>query len=226
MYHAYSGTDSHTLIGRIFNSLGQGILSAAGLCLLVNLVNFVFGKYLIMASHRAAAVKSGILLGLGVTLYRAMEGRRPGQGLLEGVRGVYTPTVLEMAAVGTCLWGFRSVTAINALLVQRYADVTYQILRPDVLKNRVFALKYFGSGLLVVPILTLGLAWYLEVFSFKDRSHLLGNTLFEDRSDVARRLGLHGFQLDTSLNTASSSRDIRQFLSNLKADRAGSIWQT
>jgi len=175
-----------------------------------------------MSSHAAAAVKSGMLFGLGVILYRTMQGHQP-RGLIESARSVYTLTILQLTLAGTCLWGFRSFRAVNALLARRYADSTYQILRPDVLKNRVSALKHLGTGLFLVPASAVGFVWYSGAAVSADKTRVLGGLLDQSRADMARRWGLQGVEL--SLREGMTSRDIRQFISSIKSDSV-SVWKS
>merc|ERR1711945_48175 len=50
------------------------------------------------------------------------------------------------------MWG-----VFNRLMVIRYADVSYQLRRPDVLAIKVVALKYLALPLAAVPCAALGL---------------------------------------------------------------------
>nr|CCA30179.1 hypothetical protein, conserved [Neospora caninum Liverpool]CEL71294.1 TPA: hypothetical protein, conserved [Neospora caninum Liverpool] len=53
-------------------------------------------------------------------------------------------------------WGWRSLRTVEKELGRRYADIAYQIRRPDALNNRIIAFKYLVGGGLAIPLLTLG----------------------------------------------------------------------
>eukprot|EP00920_Eleutheroschizon_duboscqi_P033814 GHVT01081177.1.p1 GENE.GHVT01081177.1~~GHVT01081177.1.p1 ORF type:complete len:201 (+),score=33.32 GHVT01081177.1:86-688(+) len=62
------------------------------------------------------------------------------------------PSALPPIAAGLTLWwGTRAVRRIHALLERRYADIPYQLRRPDALANRIVAFKYLVGGSLLVP---------------------------------------------------------------------------
>ncbi|CAE7308998.1 unnamed protein product, partial [Symbiodinium pilosum] len=50
------------------------------------------------------------------------------------------------------MWG-----AFTRLMIIRYADVNYQLRRPDVLANKVVALRFLALPLLFVPGVAIGI---------------------------------------------------------------------
>merc|ERR1719171_535918 len=72
----------------------------------------------------------------------------------------YTPHPLHFAGVVTAVWVYQAYGIFTRLMVGRYADITYQLRRPDVLANKIVVLKYLGIGCAVVPV-TFGSLVYL-----------------------------------------------------------------
>lgn len=57
------------------------------------------------------------------------------------------PPLVALAVGSTLWWGWRSVRTLEKELERRYADIAYQIRRPDALSNRIVAFKYLVSCL-------------------------------------------------------------------------------
>ncbi|CDJ56541.1 hypothetical protein, conserved [Eimeria maxima] len=51
----------------------------------------------------------------------------------------------------TCIWGWRAGRSIERVVARRYADIAYQIRRPDALSARISAFKFLVLGGLVLP---------------------------------------------------------------------------
>lgn len=82
------------------------------------------------------------------------------QEQIERLPQVCQPSLYHVAALMTGFWAYRCYRTFNELMIVRYADIAYQIRRPDVLANKVVALKYLGIGGCIVPIIAIGgLAW-------------------------------------------------------------------
>eukprot|EP00930_Biecheleria_cincta_P090019 TRINITY_DN79377_c0_g1_i1.p1 TRINITY_DN79377_c0_g1~~TRINITY_DN79377_c0_g1_i1.p1 ORF type:complete len:244 (-),score=33.34 TRINITY_DN79377_c0_g1_i1:78-809(-) len=67
------------------------------------------------------------------------------------------PNLYVAGGLLTAFWAYRMWGVFNRLMVIRYADVSYQLRRPDVLANKVVALKYLALPLAAVPCAALGL---------------------------------------------------------------------
>jgi hypothetical protein len=62
------------------------------------------------------------------------------------------PNLYVAGGFFTCLWAYRMFGTFNKLMSIRFADVNYQLRRPDVLANKVVALKYLALPLAMVPL--------------------------------------------------------------------------
>lgn len=62
------------------------------------------------------------------------------------------PNLYLAAGVLTSFWMYRVWGTFNKLMVVRYSDVHYQLVRPDVLSRKVVALKYLAVPLGVIPL--------------------------------------------------------------------------
>lgn len=62
------------------------------------------------------------------------------------------PNLYAVGGVLTALWAYRMFGTFNRLMTVRFADINYQLRRPDVLANKVVALKYLALPLAVVPV--------------------------------------------------------------------------
>mmetsp|Transcript_149310 Transcript_149310/g.212264 ORF Transcript_149310/g.212264 Transcript_149310/m.212264 type:complete len:239 (+) Transcript_149310:43-759(+) len=67
------------------------------------------------------------------------------------------PNLYWVGGIFTVIWGYRMWGAFTRLMIIRYADVNYQLRRPDVLANKVVALRFLVLPLLVVPGTALGI---------------------------------------------------------------------
>ncbi|CAE7205970.1 KEX1 [Symbiodinium natans] len=67
------------------------------------------------------------------------------------------PNLYWVGGIFTAIWGYRMWGAFTRLMIIRYADVNYQLRRPDVLANKVVALRYLVLPLLVVPGVAMGI---------------------------------------------------------------------
>jgi len=75
------------------------------------------------------------------------------------------PNLYVMGGVFTGIWAYRMIGVFNRLMVVRYGDVHYQLKRPDVLANKVVALKYLALPVAIIPVSALlcyGLAAYVS----------------------------------------------------------------
>ena len=83
----------------------------------------------------------------------------PGSDFMKALRD-YMPDAspLFLCAALSGLWAIRAFGAMNKVLNRRYADVVYQIRRPDIISNTLIAWKYLGLGSLAVPVMFGGLA--------------------------------------------------------------------
>ncbi|CAE8633204.1 unnamed protein product, partial [Polarella glacialis] len=61
------------------------------------------------------------------------------------------PNLYVAGSLLTAIWAYRMWGAFNKLMVIRFADINYQLKRPDVLANKVVALKYLALPLAIVP---------------------------------------------------------------------------
>ncbi|CAK9107653.1 unnamed protein product [Durusdinium trenchii] len=66
------------------------------------------------------------------------------------------PNLYWLGGLFTAFWAYRMWGAFNRLMVIRYADINYQLRRPDVLANKVVALKFLALPLTLVPAIMLG----------------------------------------------------------------------
>ncbi|EUD68262.1 hypothetical protein C922_01281 [Plasmodium inui San Antonio 1] len=73
---------------------------------------------------------------------------------------LYEPKLIHFSILLTTLWGFKSIKCINQLLVHKYADLHYQITRPDSLSSRYRAFKVLALGGSVVPGCFIGFTLY------------------------------------------------------------------
>lgn len=64
----------------------------------------------------------------------------------------YEPHPLHFAGAVSAFWIYQAYGTFTRLMVGRYADITYQLRRPDVLANKIVVLKYLGVGCAVVPM--------------------------------------------------------------------------
>ncbi|KEP65241.1 UNVERIFIED_CONTAM: hypothetical protein HHA_213490 [Hammondia hammondi] len=64
--------------------------------------------------------------------------------------------IMALAFGSTVWWCWRSLRTVEKELCRRYADIAYQIRRPDALSNRIVAFKYLVGGGLAIPLLALG----------------------------------------------------------------------
>mmetsp|Transcript_23585 Transcript_23585/g.59959 ORF Transcript_23585/g.59959 Transcript_23585/m.59959 type:complete len:247 (+) Transcript_23585:76-816(+) len=62
------------------------------------------------------------------------------------------PNLYAVGGVLTGLWAYRMFGTFNRLMTVRFADINYQLRRPDVLANKVVALKYLALPLAVIPV--------------------------------------------------------------------------
>eukprot|EP00434_Breviolum_minutum_P021242 symbB.v1.2.018739.t1/scaffold1478.1/size117722/8 len=66
------------------------------------------------------------------------------------------PNLYWLGGLFTAFWAYRMWGAFNRLMVIRYADINYQLRRPDVLANKVVALKFLALPLTFVPAMMFG----------------------------------------------------------------------
>merc|ERR1712166_1304600 len=62
------------------------------------------------------------------------------------------PNLYVVAGLLAGFWAYRTGRTFNMLMENRYSDVLYQLRRPDVLANKVVALKFMALPLALVPI--------------------------------------------------------------------------
>eukprot|EP00933_Yihiella_yeosuensis_P030292 TRINITY_DN23952_c0_g1_i1.p1 TRINITY_DN23952_c0_g1~~TRINITY_DN23952_c0_g1_i1.p1 ORF type:complete len:247 (+),score=34.82 TRINITY_DN23952_c0_g1_i1:55-795(+) len=66
------------------------------------------------------------------------------------------PNLYIVGGVLTGIWAYRMWGSFNRLMIIRFSDINYQVRRPDVLANKVIALKYLALPLAAVPLLCFG----------------------------------------------------------------------
>merc|ERR1711884_124620 len=71
------------------------------------------------------------------------------------------PNLYIIAPLLTAIWAYRMWGVFNRLMVVRYGDIHYQIIRPDVLANKIVAVKYLALPLAIIP--GCALLWYAIV---------------------------------------------------------------
>lgn len=67
-------------------------------------------------------------------------------------RRLRSSALLVFAVAASGVWGFFSLRKINRLLERRYADIAFQIRRPDSLRSRASAFKTLVGGGLLLPV--------------------------------------------------------------------------
>merc|ERR1719326_1861002 len=75
---------------------------------------------------------------------------------------------LNMYTIGgvlTLFWGYRMSRTFNKLMDVRFADINYQLRRPDVIANKVIALKFLALPLTVIPVCAALTYWLSTVGS-------------------------------------------------------------
>ncbi|ANQ08594.1 Uncharacterized protein PCOAH_00030250 [Plasmodium coatneyi] len=72
----------------------------------------------------------------------------------------YEPKLIHLSILLTTLWAFKSIKCINQLLIHKYADLHYQITRPDSLRSRYKAFKVLALGGSVLPGCFIGFSLY------------------------------------------------------------------
>lgn len=75
----------------------------------------------------------------------------PVEKLRASLHSIYTPNLYHLAGLLTAIWVYRCYGSFNKLMIVRYSDIAYQIRRPDVLANKITALRYLAVGGAVVP---------------------------------------------------------------------------
>ncbi|KJP87133.1 hypothetical protein AK88_03179 [Plasmodium fragile] len=73
---------------------------------------------------------------------------------------LYEPKLIHLSVLLTTLWAFKSIKCINQLLIHKYADLHYQITRPDSLRSRYRAFKVLALGGSVLPASFIGFTLY------------------------------------------------------------------
>mmetsp|Transcript_42818 Transcript_42818/g.96707 ORF Transcript_42818/g.96707 Transcript_42818/m.96707 type:complete len:237 (-) Transcript_42818:81-791(-) len=61
------------------------------------------------------------------------------------------PNLYVLGGCLTAIWAYRMWGAFGRLMEVRYADIGYQLRRPDVLANKVVALKYLAVPVFFIP---------------------------------------------------------------------------
>ncbi|GAB66927.1 hypothetical protein PCYB_102770 [Plasmodium cynomolgi strain B] len=72
----------------------------------------------------------------------------------------YEPKLIHLSILLTTLWAFKNIKCINQLLIHKYADLHYQITRPDSLSSRYRAFKVLALGGSVLPGCVIGFTMY------------------------------------------------------------------
>jgi hypothetical protein len=100
--------------------------------------------------------KEGNVVPLGKT-------NLPGTDFVNSLRDII-PDMSPLVLCGalSALWAVRSIGAMNKVLNRRYADIVYQIRRPDIISNRITAWKYLGLGGMIVPAAAAGAIFYMK----------------------------------------------------------------
>mmetsp|Transcript_26240 Transcript_26240/g.66877 ORF Transcript_26240/g.66877 Transcript_26240/m.66877 type:complete len:244 (-) Transcript_26240:10-741(-) len=66
------------------------------------------------------------------------------------------PNLYVVGGLLTAFWAYRIYGTFDRLMIVRYGDIGYQLRRPDVLANKVVALKYLALPLALVPAGAIG----------------------------------------------------------------------
>ncbi len=135
-----------------------------------------------MSQHTRAAISTLVLFGVGALAYRnvsysrqlhyltAQHGedseqvnklQKPGKTAANFISQWLPSSPLAIALPLTALWTWRSVRAVQGLLRARFADVGYQLTRPDVLRRKIFAWKFLATPLFALPVAAI--VWGAEI---------------------------------------------------------------
>ena len=185
-----------------------------------------------MSQHTRAAISTLVLFGVGALAYRNVtyskqlrflasqkaedpsrefpELRKPGQRSADALRQLLPASALALALPLTALWTLRASRAVHRLLLARYADPTYQLTRPDALKNKIFAWKFLGLGLFALPVSAgLGTAWRRSEISrtFQGAAEISDGTLRD-----------FGKNFRGSMEADHVRAGVRDFLKSIRSD--------
>ena len=198
-----------------------------------------------MGAQNRAAVKTLVMGGLGVLMYKnyerkstprptiykdelgnpilfhdkaEFEVKKPGAVLIDEIKSIYSPSILHLAYAVTGLFALRSYKVINSLMKARYADPVYQILRPDVLKNKIHAWKVLGLGFSLIPCLVIAGLYYM-----RDRTHRIlkhSSSLIEPQVDHIRQRLSYSSIGPGGLSASVSGKELNQFIRRLRNDQS------
>ena len=207
-----------------------------------------------LSYHQKGAIQTIIMFGLGGLLYRnydlktnpvasgyrdengdlltfedtpseSPKTRKPGSSFIQRLGSVYQPNPWHFALVATGAIGYKTVRNVNKLMEVRFKDPTYQLLKPEVLKNKIFALKFLGTGLFALPLVTFGLIWWGKAGAEKFFK-AFGSLGEEKADDVVRRLSLSSLGREGSLQNSSVGKELADFLRRMKDDGGVMKWDT
>eukprot|EP01066_Platyproteum_vivax_P013990 Platyproteum_vivax@DN6298_c0_g1_i2.p1 len=95
--------------------------------------------------------------------------------VLHGLKMIHAPSIWELAGVAVGVWSARTLVRVYKLLVLRYADVAYQVRRPDCLANKIRAMKVLGLGGCVIPV-TFGAGFAYSQYQKQSRARRVRRT--------------------------------------------------
>lgn len=95
------------------------------------------------------------------------------------------PNLYIVGGTLTAVWGYRMIGVFNRLMVVRYGDIHYQLKRPDVLANKVVAVKYLALPLGIVPVGALLCCGLVTAFSPADEVNPLRRQAVALRAHLA-----------------------------------------
>jgi len=83
------------------------------------------------------------------------------------------PVAFGICTVVMGIWFTRAYGAFNRLMINRYNDYYYQIRRPDLINEKVIAMKYLLLPGLVLPVVGAGLVYTAQARQSLDRTSVI-----------------------------------------------------
>lgn len=115
------------------------------------------------------------------------------------------PNLYLVAGCLTAFWAYRAGNTFNKLMIVRYSDIGYQLRRPDVLANKVVALKYLFLPLAVIPgcaLFAAGLSWATRSNGVDENGNVIPLSPLQQHAWAVREL------------IAMPCREVGQFMRN------------
>lgn len=123
------------------------------------------------------------------------------------------PNLYIVAPLLTAVWAYRMWGVFNRLMVVRFGDIHYQIIRPDVLNNKIVAVKYLALPLAIVP--GCALLWYALVsrnehscFGFLQKQAMTMRASF---AEPCRDMGFLAHEIVDPLNVQLNAAPLATF---------------